>query len=76
MKKYGVVMISHEQNIVTIIEHNVSRDKAHDAANKFRNIYRITAVTFQHVGLHEEEEAEHCHDCKNLLTEKIHQAAG
>lgn len=76
MKNYGVVLYDHQQDIISIIEHNMSRDKAHEAANRYRITYKLPALTFEHMGVHQKVEAEHCHDCKDLLAVKMRQAAG
>jgi hypothetical protein len=76
VKNYGVVLYDHAQDIVSVIEHNMTRDKADDAANRYRISYKLPALTFQHQGVHEGAEAEHCVDCKHILATKLRRAAG
>jgi hypothetical protein len=76
MKNYGVVLYDHTQDIISIIEHNLPRNKADEAATRYRETYKLPALTFEHRGLHDEMEAEACVDCKDLLAVKMRQAAG
>lgn len=76
MKNYGVVLYDYGQDIISIIEHNLPRNEADEAATRYRGTYKLPALTFEHRGLHEETEAEHCIDCKDLLVTKMRRAAG